>query len=68
MNNTIDAKYYDGQSSVSRQMTVLFHNTMSEFRLQTGDGISFVWKLEDLQFERYGSLLEIRNKITRVQY
>lgn len=62
MNNTIDAKYYDGQSSVSRQMTVLFHNTMSEFRLQTGDGISFVWKLEDLQFERYGSLLEIRNK------
>ena len=62
MNNTIEAKYYDGQSSVSRQTTVVFNDTMNEFRLQTADEISFVWQLEDLQFEQYGSLLEIRNK------
>jgi len=62
MDNTIEAKYYDGLSSVSRQITVIFHNTMSELHLQTGEGISFIWKLEDLQFEQYDSLLEIRNK------
>ena len=62
MNNKIEAKYYDGQSSAPRQTTVVFNNTMNEFLLQTIDGISFVWQLEDLQFEQYGSLLEVRNK------
>jgi predicted Zn-dependent protease len=62
MNNTIEAKYYDGHSSASRQTTVVFNDTMNEFRLQTADGNSFFWQLEDLQFEQYGSLLEIRNK------
>jgi predicted Zn-dependent protease len=40
MKNTIDAKYYDGQSSVSLQATVTFKN---------------------VQFERYGHILELRN-------
>ncbi len=62
MNNTIEAKYFDGQSSASRQMTVVFNDTLKEIRLQTEDEISFVWQLEDLQFEQYGSLLEIRSK------
>jgi len=62
MNNTIDAKYFDGQSSASRQTTVVFNDTMNEFRLHTADGTSVVWQLDDLQFEQYGSLLEIRNK------
>lgn len=62
MNNTIEAKYFDGQSSASRQTTVVFNDTINEFRLQTADGISGVWQLDDLQFEKYGSLLEIRNK------
>ncbi len=61
MNNTIEAKYYDGQTSVSRQMFVVFHNIITELHLQTEDGISFVWKLEDLQFEQYSGFLEIRN-------
>lgn len=62
MNNTIEAKYFDGQSSASRQTTVEFNDTINEFRLQTADGISVVWQLDDLQFEQYGSLIEIRNK------
>lgn len=62
MNNAIEAKYFDGQSSASRQTTVVFNDTINEFRLQTADGISVVWQLDDLQFEQYGSLLEIRNK------
>lgn len=62
MNNKIEAKYFDGQSSASRQTTVVFNDAMNEFRLQTADGTSFVWQLGDLQFEQYGSLLEIRNK------
>lgn len=62
MNNTIEAKYFDGQSSASQQTTVVFNDTMNEFRLQTADGISVVWQLEDLQYEQYSSLLEIRNK------
>jgi len=62
MNNTIEAIFFDGQSSVSRQTTVVFNDTMNEFRLQTADEISFIWQLEDLQFEQYGNLLEIRHK------
>ncbi|GHS84798.1 hypothetical protein FACS1894201_03680 [Bacteroidia bacterium] len=62
MKKTIEAKYFDGQSSASRQITIVYNEIMNEFRLQTADGISFVWQLEDLQFEQYGSMLEIRNK------
>lgn len=62
MNNVIEAKYFDGLSSASHQTTIIFDETMNEFRLQTADGTSFIWKLEDLLFEQYGSLLEIRNK------
>lgn len=62
MNNPIEAKYFDGLSSASHQTTIIFDEITNEFRLQTADGISFVWKLEDLQFEQYDSLLEIRNK------
>lgn len=62
MNNTIEAKYFDGQSSASRQTTIVFNDTMNEFCLQTADGTSVVWQLDDLQFEQYDSLLEIRNK------
>lgn len=62
MNYTIEGKYFDGQSSASRLTTVVFNDTMNEFRLQTADGTSVVWQLDDLQFEQYGSLLEIRNK------
>jgi predicted Zn-dependent protease len=62
MNNTIDATYFGGQSSVSQKTTVVFNERMNEFRLQIVGGISFVWKLDDLLFEQYGSLLEIRNE------
>lgn len=63
MNNTvIEGKYYDGQSSAARDITVVFHDTLREFHLQTVDGISFAWQLKDIQFQHYGSLIEIRNK------
>jgi len=61
MNKTIEAKYFDGHSSASQQIIIAFNDTMNEFRLQVADGISFLWQLEDLQFEQYGSLLELRN-------
>lgn len=62
MTNPIEAKYFDGQSSASQQATIVFHEAMNEFHLQTADGILTVWFLDDLEFEQYGSLLEIRNK------
>ena len=62
MNYSIEATYFDGQSSSSRQTTVVFNVTMNEFCLQTEDKISFIWQLKDLQFEQYGNLLEIRHK------
>lgn len=62
MNNTIEAKYFDGKSSAVQHTTVVFNDAMNEFHFQTGDGISLSWQLEELQFELYGSLLEIRNK------
>jgi predicted Zn-dependent protease len=62
MNNKIEAKYFDGQSSSSRPTTVVFNDTLSEFHWQTEDGILTVWLLKDLQFEQFNTLLEIRNK------
>ncbi len=62
MNNKIEAKYYDGKSSATQQTIVEFNESMKEFYFQTSDGVSFVWKLEDIHFEQYGSLLEVRNK------
>lgn len=62
MANTLEAKYFDGQSSASKLTTIIFDENMIEFRLQTADGISLVWLLKDLQFEQYDSLLELRNK------
>ncbi len=62
INNKIEAVYFDGQSSASQPTTVLFNDTLNELRLQVEGKISLVWQLEDLQFEQYNSLLEIRNK------
>ncbi len=57
----IDAKYFDGQSSVPHQITVLFNEQFNELRLQYADGSSFIWGAYDLHFEQYGDCLEIRN-------
>ena len=62
MHNKVATKYFDGQSSIAQESTIEFNNTMNEIRLQVADGSSFIWKIEDIQFEKYGSLLEIRNK------
>ncbi len=62
MKNNIEAKYFDGQSSASRQITLEFEEPMHELRLQNADGVSAVWPLQDLKFEDYGGVLEIRNK------
>jgi len=62
MNTEIEAKYFDGKSSSSQQSSLVFDETRHEFRLQTADGNYFIWNFADLQFEQYGSLLEIRNK------
>jgi len=60
--NTIEAKYFDGQSSSLQQISIVFDRTINEIRLQTVDGGSVIWQSENLQFEQYGNLLEIRNK------
>lgn len=60
--NTIEGKYFDGQSSATQDITVVFYDTLNELHLQTANGVSFVWQLKDIQFQHYGSLLEIRNK------
>lgn len=62
MKNDIEAKYFDGQSSASRQITLEFDEPMHELRLLSADGVSAVWPLQDLKFEDYGGVLEIRNK------
>lgn len=62
MNNTIEAKYFDGQSSASQQVKIVSDERMNNLRMLTADRGSFIWDAEDLLFEQYGSLLEIRNK------
>ncbi|MFN3444771.1 MAG: M48 family metallopeptidase [Bacteroidia bacterium] len=62
MNNTVTAKYFDGQTSTSKQTTLVFNEMMNEFRLHTANENSFVWLLDDIQYTQYGNLLELRNK------
>ena len=58
----IEAKYFDGQSSVSHQAELVADEKIDELRLQCADGSSFIWYTGDLDFEQYGDCLEIRNK------
>ncbi len=62
MNKTITAKYFDGKSSASQVITLVFNSMTNKFRLQFANGTSVVWELEDIRFEQYGSVLEIRHK------
>lgn len=62
MDYSTEAKYFDGQSSASQQVNIHFLVSINEFRLQLTDEITFMWKLEDLAFEQFGDVLEIRNK------
>ena len=62
MNNTIEGRYFDGLSSDSKQISILFNDSKNQLCLQTEDGASLIWYLSDLQVESYDNLLEIRNK------
>ena len=62
MNDKFEAKYFDGQSSASRQVTIVFDEIINDLHVQTPDEVLFVWQSENLKFEQYGDLLEIRNK------
>ena len=57
-----EAKYFDGQSSLLHQVILLATERFNEICLQFADGSSIVWNSDDLDFERYGDSLEIRNK------
>lgn len=56
------AKYFDGQSSVSHQVSLFITEQSNELCLQQASSSSIVWKIADLQIEQYGNNLEIRNK------
>jgi len=57
-----EAKYFDGQSSVPQQVEIFFDERINELRLQFSDGDSSIWHIDNLEFEKYGNSLEIRNK------
>jgi predicted Zn-dependent protease len=58
----VEAKYFDGQSSVAHKITLVFDERINELRFQFENGDSLVWRVDDLNFEQYGDCLEIRNK------
>ena len=60
--NTIEAKYFDGQSSKTQNVTVTYFNTLTELRFQTENGSVLVWRLADLSFDQYDNITEIRYK------
>lgn len=57
----ITVKYFDGQSSAAQQAMLTFNGARDALRLQTDLGTVQTWHLNDLQFEKYGSIFEIRN-------
>ena len=63
MHYHVEAKYFDGQSSVPHQITIDAIDQLDELRLRYANGASFLWDVEDLYFEQYGNCLEVRNKL-----
>ncbi len=61
MTETAAAHYFDGQSSASHPAQAVFHDTMNELRFELSNGASFVWQVDDIQYERYKNVVEIRN-------
>lgn len=59
---SVDAKYFDGQSSIVQQVNVVFRDTLGELALRSELGNISVWRLEDLYFDQYDSSIEVRNR------
>ncbi len=55
------AQYFDGKSSALRETTLAFIEDTTELRWQTAEGCKCTWDVKDIQFERYGDLVELRN-------
>lgn len=62
MRYSIEAIYFDGQSSAAHQITIDFDETTDQLLLKTAEESISTWHLEDLAYERYNNIIDIRNK------
>lgn len=61
MLNSFEARYFDGKSSSPQQITVVFQSEILGLELRIRRDEKINWPLTDIQFERFGDLIEIRN-------
>ena len=62
MNNPIKANYFDGLSSIKKNVSLSYDESINKLLFNTSSGDFFVWNLTDLVFDDLGGVLEIRNK------
>ncbi len=62
MNGQVQAVYFDGQTSQAKEVILLIDAELNALCLQFADGEHWFWDIKKLNFESYGSSLEIRNE------
>ncbi|MDR0831079.1 MAG: M48 family metallopeptidase [Prevotellaceae bacterium] len=55
----VTGKYFDGKSSQPQKVEVVLNVGFDELKISS-ETINFVWKLQDLNYEKFGSFLEIK--------
>jgi predicted Zn-dependent protease len=63
MNGSLEAVYFNGQSSTSKRVSLSIDSNVRELRLHSEGEIPVVWELDNLIVDRYGNILEIRNNL-----
>ena len=61
MNQYIQAKYYNGQSATPQEIKIGYYPSLTKFYLHTLDQNVVLWELNDLEFEQYDDVVELRN-------
>jgi len=62
MLNKVSAKYFDGLSSKPHLITISYTDLIDEFYIEDDAGSIVTWKSSDWKYEKYISILEIRNR------
>ena len=61
MSNIFNGKYFDGKSSQPQKVEVIFDDYFDKLDLQN-ENLKIVWSLQEITYEQYGNLVEIRKK------
>jgi len=61
MNHYIAAVYYNGENATPQHIKVGYYESMAKFYLHTLDRDVVLWEINDIEFEQYQDVIELRN-------